>query len=355
MKATKQEISRIDRLYGERQPFFGELHDHSVIGDGKCTLAQWRQGMEEKGIDFATIVDHRIVEHMYHHDFIDGLFLGGTEPATRILDMPGEIAFDGKMHYNMIHHDPEAIRTIYKEFEEYKYAGGIKDKACYPYPRFTRERFKMIVDRLYELGGFLVHPHPSSKMKSDDPTDYWFIDGMGIEIRNTYQHDRFEWQRQKDYEVWTNLLKAGKRVFATFGCDEHDVPSDRNLNTLYATRRSSKCYLDVLKSGDFNTGAVGIQMCVGETTMGGKTSFEGQRLIVRVGDFHRSVLKQAPTLRLELYAGEKRIYKAPVPLGETKYFAFDLKADAPYVRVELRDSANGGYLIAAGNPIWNEL
>ena len=34
MKASKKEIAQLKALYEERQPFFGELHDHSAVGDG---------------------------------------------------------------------------------------------------------------------------------------------------------------------------------------------------------------------------------------------------------------------------------------------------------------------------------
>ena len=121
MKAFKRDTAHVDALYAVRQPFYGELHDHSSCGDGKNTLQEWRVGMEALQMDFATIVDHHQVAHMYHRDFVDGMFLGGTEPGTTITDM--EVA-RSRLHYNMIFADPKPLEQLLSEFQEYQFTGG---------------------------------------------------------------------------------------------------------------------------------------------------------------------------------------------------------------------------------------
>lgn len=347
MKAFKKDIARIDALYAGRKPFYGELHDHSACGDGKNTLAQWKTGMEALGIDFATIVDHRQVEHMYHRDFIDGMFLGGTEPGTRITDMPEET---GRMHYNMLFADPKPLEQLLLEFPEYGFEGNVTDR--FKYPRFTRERFTLLVQRVLDKGGFFVHPHPCSLMESDDPVDYWFADNTGLEVIYAYRDTRDGEKTQKNYAIWLGLLAAGKYVFATSGCDEHRMPSDKALSTVYAYRRTSQSYLDQLRKGDFVAGPVGIRMCVGDTVMGGKCAFEGQRLVLKVGDFHRCVYDANHTYRVDLFAGSKRVFKKEITCYEDAYFAFNAK-DVPFYRVEVWDVTLNSRL-ALGNPIWNE-
>lgn len=346
MKAFKKDIARIDGVYAGRKPFYGELHDHSSCGDGKNTLAQWRTGMEALGMDFATIVDHRQVEHMYHRDFIDGLFLGGTEPGGRISDMGEDW---GRLHYNMLFADPKPLEELLLEFPEYEFGGGITDR--FKYPRFTRERFVKLVKTVQEKGGFFVHPHPGSLPFSEDPVDYWFADHTGLEVIYAYRDTRDGEKTQKNYAIWMGLLDAGKRVFATSGCDEHHMPSDKALSTVYAFRRTSQSYLDQLRKGDFVAGPVGIRMCMDDTPMGGTCSFEGKRLVLKIGDFHRCVYDANHTYRVDLFAGSKRVFKKEITCYEDHYFAFHAK-DVPFYRAEVWDVTLHSRL-ALGNPIWN--
>lgn len=347
MKAFKKDIALIDSLYAGRKPFYGELHDHSSCGDGKNTLAQWKTGMEAIGMDFATIVDHRQVEHMYHRDFIDGMFLGGTEPGTRITDMPDET---GRMHYNMLFADPKPLEELLLEFPEYGFGGNITDR--FKYPRFTRERFTQLVQTVLNKGGFFVHPHPSSLMQSDDPVDYWFADNTGFEVIYAYRDTRDGEKTKANYKIWLGILEAGKKVFATCGCDEHHSPSDKALSTIYAYRRASQSYLDQLRKGDFVAGPVGIRMCVNDTCMGGECSFAGGRLVLKIGDFHRCVYDANHTYRVDLFAGSKRVFKKEITCYEDAYFAFNTKADVPFYRAEVWDVTLNSR-IAIGNPIWN--
>lgn len=348
MKAFKKDIAKIDGLYAYRQPFYGELHDHSICGDGKNTLAEWKVGLEALHMDFATIVDHHQVQHMYHRDFIDGMFLGGTEPGATITDSK---AARPRVHYNMIFADPKPLEQLLTEFEEYQFTGAPDGR--FGYPKFTRERFTQLVKRVRELGGFFVHPHPKQLMESEDPLDYWFADETGLEVLYAYHQDRDGSYTAENYKLWTALLERGKRVWATAGCDEHHMPTDKAITTLYAQRRNSASYLEQLREGDFTAGAVGIQMCIGDTTMGGKCSFAGQRLVLRVGDFHPSVFCPEHTYRVVLYAGKYRVARADISCQQPGYFAWNIKEDAPFYRAEVWDTTLNSRL-AIGNPIWNQ-
>ena len=83
------ERARLLSLYRNCRVYHGELHDHSASGgtsDGKCPLADWRVQMAERKMDFAAILDHRQIRHMYQPEWEDGLFIPGTEPGTFISD-----------------------------------------------------------------------------------------------------------------------------------------------------------------------------------------------------------------------------------------------------------------------------
>ena len=94
-----QEKEHLLQLYANRKAFHGEMHDHANSGgtsDGKCTLEQWREQMQQLHMDFAAILDHRQVRHMYLPAWEDGLFIPGTEPGTVI---PDSQASRQDMHY----------------------------------------------------------------------------------------------------------------------------------------------------------------------------------------------------------------------------------------------------------------
>jgi hypothetical protein len=257
----------------------------------------------------------------------------------------------GRMHYNMLFADPKPLEELLQEFPEYGFSGVITDR--FKYPGFTRERFTKLVETVLAKGGFFVHPHPSSLMRSDDPTDYWFVDDTGFEVIYAYRDTRDGEKTKANYKIWLGMLEAGKKVFATCGCDEHRTPSDKALSTIYAYRRSSQSYLDQLRKGDFTAGPVGIRMCVNDTHMGGRCSFDGGRLVLKIGDFHRCVYAPDHVFRVILYAGKKRVFRQDISCCEDSYFAFNTKADVSYYRAEVWDMTLKSR-IAIGNPIWNE-
>ncbi|MBO5306185.1 MAG: hypothetical protein J6B12_05425 [Clostridia bacterium] len=89
MKATEKDIEHINALYDGRRAFHGDLHNHAATGgksDGKRSLEHWKGALEALHMDFAAILDHRQVRHMYLPEWEDGLFLCGTEPAYFALD-----------------------------------------------------------------------------------------------------------------------------------------------------------------------------------------------------------------------------------------------------------------------------
>lgn len=351
MKATKKDIAHLEALYAGRKPYRGELHDHSDSGgtsDGKCTLPQWKVGMQALDMDFATIADHKQVLHMYHPDWDNRIFIGGTEPGTTISDSKAQ---RGRMHYNMIFARPQPLEELLAEFEEYQFTGG--PEGHFGYPKFTTERFGKLIDRVREKGGFFVHPHPKQLMESEDPLDYWFRDETGLEVIYAYHEPADNEMTAANYKLWTALLALGKRVWATAGSDEHHAPTSKALTTIYAEEQNSQCYVDHLRTGDFTAGPVGIRMCVGDTAMGGQCDFTGKRLTFSISDFHRCIYDPSHTYQAVLIAGDEVIFSKEISLKERNYFAFDTQ-NYPFYRVEVFDSAHD-LPIAIGNPIWNRI
>lgn len=347
MPTTEQDILHLAHLYAGRRPFFGELHDHADTGgtsDGKRPLSHWKGAMEALKMDFAAILDHRQVRHMYLPEWEDGLFICGTEPGTVIDDSPAE---KKSVHYNMIFDSPAALEDLLSAFPEYEFTGG--PEGHFKYPHFTTERFGELIDAVKARGGFFVHPHPKQLMVSEDPLAYWFRDETGIEV---FYGDLANRHTANNYALWTDLLAAGKRVWACAGGDGHKCCSDGALTTIYAEEYTNAAYMPHLRVGDFVCGPVGIRMCVGDTLMGGRTSLTGGRLVLSVSDFHSSVKFADHEYRVDILTDRGVVHSRPVSCVEPNYIAIDTKYAAFY-RAEVFDVTRG-LRIAIGNPIWNE-
>ena len=348
MNATEKEIATLNELYKGRKPFHGELHDHAKTGgtsDGKETLTQWREQMKRLHMDFAAILDHRQVRHMFLPEWEDGVFIGGSEPATLIEDIFGK---EGLIHYNMITPGPEELMTVLEKYPEFEYTGG--KEGHFIYPNFYKARFNKLIDDIRAVGGFFVHPHPKQMMVSDDPEDYWFQDETGIEVfYNTIECDH----TKLNYDLWMQLLALGKRVWACAGGDGHARCSDATLTTIYAEEAKNRSYLSHLRVGDFACGPIGFRMAIGDTLMGGKCDFTGKRLVYSVSDFHQSVVYPDHEYSVVLLDNNGIVASKPITCDATAYGAFDIKDDRKFYRLEVFDVTRN-VRIGIGNPIWNE-
>lgn len=347
MRATEQDILHLEELYKDRAPYHGELHDHAATGgtsDGKRNLDHWKGAMEAYRMDFAAILDHRQVRHMYLPEWEDGTFIGGTEPGAVISDLVCEIP---RLHYNMLFPGPKCTEELLHAFPEYQFEGGAEGH--FVYPAFTRERFGELIDKVKALGGFFVHPHPKQRLTSDNPLDYWFRDETGIEVIYVSADSPYT---EVNYPLYLDLLAAGKRVWCCAGGDEHTCAHDKALTAIYAEEKKNVSYLSHLRVGDFVCGAVGIQMCVGDTVMGGKCKFEGQRLVVTVDKFHKSVKNPDHTFRLDLISDKGVVESHEFSCEQPFSIAIDAE-DVAFYRTEIFD-VNKNLRIAMGNPIWNE-
>ena len=190
---------------------------------------------------------------------------------------------------------------------------------------------------------------------------------------------------ERAYQLWLDMLDAGKKVYATYGDDSHRLPTAVALTTAYAPEDANAAYyMQLMHDGNFAPGWVGIRMMVGDTQMGGTAeTFEGQRLVFSIGDMFQAneysrlyldkSLKQAVmdwepgydptcTYTARLYDDSGLLQESVVNPGDDAmdYFAIDADADAKFYRVEVwveKQNADGTvayrYRCGVGNPIWN--
>ena len=422
--AEQTDIDALLTAYAGKVVKYGDMHNHTDAGptaDGRFSLADFVERMKLLGMSFNTIVDHKQVAHMYHDEWIrestDGtgiVFVGGSEPAGRVTD-----GGQGSFHYNMLVNDPEVLLELVKNTGKYTikeatYAGfnwGSTDYAAdgtqnknktydptqyskdpdgllqtWNYPNFTLAEFRNLTANIYNAGGLLVHVHPkySGYMDSNDPLDYFFGEdagsedavAAGIELHipdNDNYMPSYE-PNEKAYQTWVAILKAGKKCYGTYGNDNHRLPSADTMTTIYATENAnSDEYMGYMHDGNFAPGWVGIRMQIGDASMGGTTSFVGQRVVFSIGDMYQnehsaeyiystsgealqgtwdSSYNPDHEYIVQVYDNGGLLMQSVVDPGQMNYFAFDADPEAKYYRVVVWDMTQG-YRCGIGNPIWN--
>ena len=363
--AEQADIQAMLTAYADRVARYGETHNHSASGpvggaDGYRTIAEWREGMIDLGMDFATIVDHRQSSHMYVEDWNNDqvTFLGGTETGTDITDLP-----DGKnnIHMNLIFSEPEQLDALitsgHPQFTNVAEApdgwGGytFKAGAC------SKQDLRELATLVRELGGFFAHVHPKwdGYVDSEDPLDYYFGEYTGIEVMCTAssRYDSRHPYNSEAYDVWVDLLEMGKKVYATYGNDDHSSPTTLySMTVFYTETKAGSEYLEHMRAGDFTPGWVGVRMQVGDTLMGGTTSFEGQRLVISAGDMFEDKYDASHKYTIQLYDDGGLLYESELDPTGMNYYAMDADPEAKFYRVLVWDATIGAH-VAVGNPIWN--
>lgn len=351
--ASEDEVAKLEKLYEGRIALHGEFHDHADTGgtsDGKSTLKAWKDNMTLiHDMDFATLVDHRQVLHMRLPEWDNKMFVGGSEAGTSVGDLSSDCT-QWSFHYNMIFSQPENFETVLYAFPEFEYQND-----HFKYPQFKKARLMELVKAIQDNGGFFTHVHPlgDSYLVSTNPEDYWFGDGMGFEVFCGYYGNMSHINNQEARYYWVKMLDIGKRVFATSGSDSHRLSRTVSLSTFYCFEQNADEIVKTARTGNFTAGPVGIRMNIGETMMGGVGSFENQRLVVSVSDFHSKEFQPMHTYRIDVYTDAGLVASQELAdATAVSYFAMDVDPASRYYRVEVYD-VTGDYIFAIGNPIWN--
>jgi len=362
--APAEDAAALEKLYEGRVAYYGDLHTHTNSGgksDGQIRIEDWAANLEKVGIDFTCIVDHAQTLHMYSDAWDDTVMVGAAENGQLVMSANTNFGSQ-KMHGNYLFADVESYEKVLNAFPIiYNYNTETRTFWSYAaqdgsYNAITREQMTQIVEAVKENGGLFVFNHPVDPgycPTSGELEDFWYADDTAIEVfYGAYgPAEQYELMAQ-EYELWTNLLAAGKRVWASAGSDTHSYPNHNALSTVYASEKNAAGYLERLRVGDFSPSPMGIRMVIGDTTMGGQGSFEGQKVIFSVGDFHKSVLAKYKRFRAVLCDDTGEVFSQEFTPEEMAYFSVEADNSKKFYRVEIYD-AESDLLIGLGNPIWN--
>ena len=359
--ATEAEISKLEAAYTGLQVYHGQLHDHANTGrksDGKATLQEWLACMPDVGMEYAAILDHRQTDHLYLDLWDPTIFITGSEAMTHVANRP---EYCNKYHYNMIFPSVTEFEEHLNQFVmTYRFIDGLFD-----YYNMDEATFLQVIESTLDKGGFFVIAHPfqtdPEQVGWDDPQvnalDYYHQDFIAYEVIYAYNPDLEKQGKStmNNYRLWTELLAQDKRVYCSASSDRHSLPCNAGLSTVYSAEKMDDSYIEQLRQGNFTAGPVGVRMTIGDTRMGGTGTFEGQRIVFSVGDFHKDYQDPNRTYRVDLISDTGVVFSQTVDPTQTTYFAFDADASAKFYRVEVHDEQQAPEytLLALGNPIWN--
>ena len=285
---------------------------------------------------------------------IDDDFYDELEESLILADLGVE---KNHCHYNMIFSDVKAFEELIQTFVQFENHSEYGEGYIFDSVHIKYTQVCELAAKVRELGGFFVHVHPKfpNYVQSDDPLDYYFGDYMGLEIM-IEAGDGLDCNTPGNiaaYQLWNKLLAMGKKVYATYGSDNHKLPHTKSLTTMYTSEKDADEYIQRMRTGDFNPGWVGIRMQIGDATMGGTTNFEGQRLVISAGDMFAEKYDATHEYTIRLYDEKGLLLESEIDPGQMNYFAIDADPSVMLYRVEVYDYTINQY-VAVSNPIWNE-
>ncbi len=345
---SKADFSAMDAYYEGCKAYYGDQHVHSACGgtsDGKFPLKDWVAKMDELSLDFAIVVDHRQMRGYFLPEWDETRFLYGTEPGTNFSDL--EHLPNNSLHYNMIFPHKYGLAMVLANFPEFKFKGD-ELTGSFGYPKFTTERFKELNAYIRSIGGMLVHAHPKLLLASNDPLDYYAGEHSYLEtIVNGYgAHGAF-----RACDLWDQILKLGKHMYASGGSDTHGNVSVGCPSTFYTTERHHSKFVERMYVGDYAVGGVGVRMMIDGHPMGSELAYrDGMKLTLRVGDFFKHTWKENTAYELRVLTDKGVAYASMFNGKELQELSLEVQKRM-YYRVEILDLTHG-YRVCVSNPIW---
>lgn len=351
---AKYSSKYLDEIYQDTNAYYGDLHVHSEScgkSDGHTPIAEYTKYMDELGMDFVNIVDHKQIAHAFLPAFDNDRMMIGTEWAVSFTDVPNENTSNGfaGIHFNMVFRDAHDFQKVLDAFTELKFKGDLETGYLAGYPRMTTRRFAELAEFLTENGAILVLAHPTTCNYDYSTAESSFFG------ENTYFEVLYSYTPQSvpaNYEAWQRLLNAGHHIYVSGGCDTHRALKNDCISTFYTKNRHNTDYFDAMKAGNYTVGCLGMKMTIDDTPMGGTTSYaKGKVLNLRTDDLFRTGYNKKHAFKLQIVTDQGVAYCVE-NFDMSQPFECAIKIeDRMYYRAEVLDMETG-VPVALSNPIW---
>ena len=204
----------------------GNMHCHSTLSDGHFTPEELKKLYKERGYSFLAITDH---EHINNNSYLDDEdFITLTSAEFAIKEFPDQSTlknFDMKVcHLNFYAKEQGNDYTFcYSEVADHfskPERKALINRPCGEYERvYGHEGISRLIREANEHGFFVCYNHP--RWSLENYADYSGYEGLwGVEI---YNHSCcVDGLYDYDINVFDDMLRDGKRVFASCGDDNHN-------------------------------------------------------------------------------------------------------------------------------------
>ena len=240
----------------------GNMHCHSNLSDGFFTPEELKRLYKEQGYSFLAITDHEFFVN--HSDLDDENFITITSAEYAIKQFPEQSTlknFNMKVcHLNFYAKEQSNdycvdYNSVYDHYSA-KSGAVIRNKPDHDVPRiYGAEGINALIQKANDHGFFVCYNHP--RWSLENYGDYKDYDGLwAVEIYNNacmvgglYDYD---------INVLDDMLRDGKRVFASCGDDNHNTKEEtRTLHSfgafvmVNADKLSYSSIIEALLAGKF--------------------------------------------------------------------------------------------------------
>lgn len=214
-------------LLDESKKFYrGNMHCHSTLSDGYFTPEELKELYKSRGYSFLAITDH---EHFNNNSYLDDEdFITLTSAEFAIKEFPKESTlknFNMKVcHLNFYAKKQDndytfCYSSLADHFSKPERRAQINRPAEDQIRRYGHEGISALIKEANEQGFFVCYNHP--RWSLENYADYSGYEGLwGVEI---YNHAcNVDGLYEYDINVLDDMLRDGKRIFASSGDDNHN-------------------------------------------------------------------------------------------------------------------------------------
>lgn len=247
-------------LFGKNKNFYkGNLHCHSTLSDGKLTPEQLKDYYKSHGYSILALTDH---EHINNNSYLDDKdFLTITSCEVAIKEFQNESTlknFNMKVcHLNFYAKEQDNVYNFFYN-SKYDHFSAPERRTSFKIPDKDIERtyggdgINALIKSANENGFFVAYNHP--RWSLENYREYSKYEGLwGVEICNGSCN--FGGLYEYDINVYDDMLRDGKRLFASSGDDNHNK-SDDSFGTFVMVNADELKYskvIDSLLNGEFYT------------------------------------------------------------------------------------------------------
>ena len=286
-------------LFGSKKNYYkANLHCHSTLSDGILTPQELKDYYKSQGYSVLAITDH---EHLNNNSYLDDNdFLTITSCEVAIKEFPKQSTLKNYRmkvcHLNLYAKEQDNVYNVFYD-KVYDHFSAPERRGSFLLPEkdfgrvYGAEGINRLIKTANENGFFVAYNHP--RWSLENYADYGGYEGLwAVEIYNTSCNNSGLYEY--DINVVDDILRDGKRIFASSGDDNHNRIDD-SFGTFVMVNSDKLKYKNVIDSllcGDFyaSTGPEILEISVEDFKVKIKCSDAKQISLTTIGRRSESII-----------------------------------------------------------------